>query len=213
MTDPRSVRSREALRVAFMQLLDEKSFEKITVREVLERAGLSKKAFYNHYLDINALAADCYHAQLLNFGNLGPIPSEYEDAESFLFPFLENSAKLFDFFRAHPRFARLITANLGASPYYQATMESEIGVFVSYLTDRFGRRVGRPAVDEATVARFVSGGWIGIIQGWIEDGMTESSEALSKKCQILINQCVGILAGSGIDEEYLAAIDRWRYTG
>ena len=158
-----------------MQLLDEKPFEKITVREVLERAGLSKKAFYNHYLDINALAADCYHAQLLNFGNLGPIPSEYEDAESFLFPFLENSAKLFDFFRAHPRFARLITANLGASPYYQATMESEIGVFVSYLTDRFGRQVGRPAVDQATIARFVSGGWIGIIQGWIEVGADVTS--------------------------------------
>ena len=48
-TDPRSVRARYAFHEALKELLQEKPFNKITVTDISERAGLSRHTFYNHY--------------------------------------------------------------------------------------------------------------------------------------------------------------------
>lgn len=53
-----TVRSCEMLRRAYGELTLEKEAEKITVVEVVERAGLSRHTFYSHYDDIFALAED-----------------------------------------------------------------------------------------------------------------------------------------------------------
>ena len=47
--DPRAVRTREAIQLAFKELLKEKPFQKITVTEIAERAGFARHTFYNHY--------------------------------------------------------------------------------------------------------------------------------------------------------------------
>ena len=41
--------------LALRQLMDEKPLDKISVGEIAERAGYSRKAFYNHFLDKNDL--------------------------------------------------------------------------------------------------------------------------------------------------------------
>ena len=47
--DPRAIRTREAMQLAFRELLREKSFQKISVTEISERAGFARHTFYNHY--------------------------------------------------------------------------------------------------------------------------------------------------------------------
>jgi AcrR family transcriptional regulator len=48
-TDRRILRTRDTLGDALVALMHEKSFEKITVQEVLERAGVGRSTFYVHY--------------------------------------------------------------------------------------------------------------------------------------------------------------------
>lgn len=40
---------------ALMQLLHEQALEKISVRQVSDRAGVSRMAFYRHFDDLNAV--------------------------------------------------------------------------------------------------------------------------------------------------------------
>ncbi|MEM7119000.1 MAG: TetR/AcrR family transcriptional regulator [Chloroflexota bacterium] len=47
--DPRAVRTRDAMQLAFKELLREKPFQKISVTEISERAGFARHTFYNHY--------------------------------------------------------------------------------------------------------------------------------------------------------------------
>lgn len=47
--------SRECLRTALMQLLSEKDFQKISVTELAQRAGVSRATFYRNYSDKEAL--------------------------------------------------------------------------------------------------------------------------------------------------------------
>ena len=54
-TDRRILRTRDALGDALVALMHEKSFEQITVQDVLDRAGVGRSTFYVHYRDKNDL--------------------------------------------------------------------------------------------------------------------------------------------------------------
>ena len=47
-----AIRSRKLIRQAFYELLKEKSFEKITVTDIVKRADLNRSTFYAHYPDV-----------------------------------------------------------------------------------------------------------------------------------------------------------------
>ena len=54
--DLRVMKTRRAIREAFTQLLAEKPFAAITVQNILDRAQVNRKTFYNHYHDKYDLA-------------------------------------------------------------------------------------------------------------------------------------------------------------
>ena len=50
-----AIRSRKMIRQAFLELLKEKSFEKITVTDIVKRADINRSTFYAHYPDVMGL--------------------------------------------------------------------------------------------------------------------------------------------------------------
>ena len=59
--DLRYVKSEEAFKQAFLELLDEMPKEKISISLLCERARCSRPAFYNHYVDKEDLYAAIIH--------------------------------------------------------------------------------------------------------------------------------------------------------
>lgn len=53
-----SLRSRRMIREAFLALLDEKEFEKITVTDIANRADLNRSTFYAHYPDVQGVVEE-----------------------------------------------------------------------------------------------------------------------------------------------------------
>lgn len=51
----RTAYTKTAIRRTFFELLEEKAFDKISVREICQRADINRSTFYRHYDDINAL--------------------------------------------------------------------------------------------------------------------------------------------------------------
>lgn len=47
-----AIRSRKLIRQAFLELLKEKTFEKITVTDIVKRAEINRSTFYAHYPDV-----------------------------------------------------------------------------------------------------------------------------------------------------------------
>ena len=54
-TDRRILRTKKAIREAFLSLLTERPFEDITVSALSERAGINRKTFYLHYISTREL--------------------------------------------------------------------------------------------------------------------------------------------------------------
>lgn len=49
--DRRITKSQEAIKIALIELMTEKSFDHITIKEISERANVNRGTIYLHYLD------------------------------------------------------------------------------------------------------------------------------------------------------------------
>ena len=54
-TDPRVTRTRKLIEDAFLEVLQAKGFEDLSVQDVADRAGINRVTFYSHFVDKYAL--------------------------------------------------------------------------------------------------------------------------------------------------------------
>jgi AcrR family transcriptional regulator len=65
-----AVRSRQMIRTAFMQLLEEKPFEKITATDIIQRADINRSTFYAHYPDARGIMDEIVGELTQMFSNM-----------------------------------------------------------------------------------------------------------------------------------------------
>ena len=70
MSDPRAMRSRQALHEAMLLLLDEKPFSDITIRDIAAEAGIGYTTFFRHHPSKESLLDDVAAEQISAIINL-----------------------------------------------------------------------------------------------------------------------------------------------
>lgn len=84
-THKNAARSRQMIKKAFAELLNEKDLAKITVTDIVDRAGISRGTFYAHYLDVydlyNAIQSNMMEAIDLAITSCGEIAIVKDPAE------------------------------------------------------------------------------------------------------------------------------------
>lgn len=96
--DRRIQRTRQTLKVAFMELLQERGWEQIRVQDICDRANVGRSTFYNHFVDKEGLLV----GGLTDLGKYITVTfSERPDAPVFWFarPLLDHILENEDMFR------------------------------------------------------------------------------------------------------------------
>lgn len=74
-THKNAVRSRQMIKKAFAEMLNEKDISKITVTDIVEKAGISRGTFYAHYMDVydlyNAIQSNMMEAVQETINEIG----------------------------------------------------------------------------------------------------------------------------------------------
>jgi AcrR family transcriptional regulator len=160
-TDRRILRTRDTLGDALFALMQEKSFDDITVQEVLDRAGVGRSTFYVHYRDKDDL-----------------LLSDVEDfLEIFATALKRNGAstkrlapvrELFTHIRGMPEFyAALVT-----SGKVNDVQTLGRGVFARSIEDRLQMAgVEMEPVRRAAQAHALAGSLFSLLDWWIDKGM------------------------------------------
>ena len=102
-TDLRILRTKKNIYDAFLSLLQEKSFDQITVRDITERAFINRNTFYLHYRDKADLLKSISSERLNNIHQLLTQPYEQIDENYFRSVMLRLIQEIFDnkvFYRA-----------------------------------------------------------------------------------------------------------------
>jgi AcrR family transcriptional regulator len=182
-TDARVRRTRDALGDALIALMQEKSFETITVQDVLDRAHVSRSTFYSHYSDKDdLLMSDAEEF----FESLAMALSVRGDKSDRVFPVEEFFAHLVDaqqFFKA-----------LVKSGKFHDNMELARGHFARGIERRLselprGQRI--PAGQLPAIAFTHAGALLSLLTWWIDRGMREPPAEMDELFHRMVWQGVG----------------------
>jgi AcrR family transcriptional regulator len=169
-TDRRILRTRDLLGDALVGLMHEKSFEEITVQEVLDRAGVGRSTFYVHYRDKDDLFLSDVEDFLESFSSV--LKRQSASAKR-----LAPVRELF----AHVCEAREFFAALVRSGKMNDVQALGRGVFARSIEER----LQAACVDIAPVRRSaqafaLAGSLLSLLDWWIDRGMKEQPEEMDE---------------------------------
>src|SRR5215216_2615663 len=165
-TDARVRRTRDSLGDALIALMQEKSFDTITVQDVLDRAHVSRSTFYSHYSDKDdLLMSDAEEF----FESISMALSVSGDKSDRVFPVREFFVHLSD---VQPFYKALVK-----SGKFQENMELARGHFARGIERRLSelpQAKSIPANERSAIAFTHAGGLLSLLTWWLDRGMRES---------------------------------------
>ena len=173
-SDQRTRLTRMLIRKAFASLLSQKPIQNISVKELCEKAGINRGTFYAHYLDIYDLLARMEEEMMADFqaalepllteqgANLTPVKITTE-----VFQCIKNNADL-------------CTVTLG--PYGDKEFAARLlNVGREKCVESYRKYFEHASQKQIEYYyAFVSAGCIGLLEKWLNEGMTLSSTELAQ---------------------------------
>lgn len=169
MDDRRSVKTKRAIREAFLELLKHKSINRISVVEISNRADLGRGTFYLHYKDVYDLMEHLENELISNLEKL-------YDA-SFPFDNSMNMLKLTDTITEYLESNRETFLLLSRTENGSRILEKLRQFFIKKLLSDNGDAVTETDTVEAV---FIVSGVLGVLETWLRDGIKTSHKSISE---------------------------------
>ena len=173
---------------AFLELLEEKDFAYITVKEICERAGVNRSTFYLHYETVNELLAESARyiidklianmpqdtSEFIERIQTRPLEELHLITPEYLMPYL-------NFIKEHRRIFRTAVEHSSVLGMYDAYIALNRHVFTPIL-DRFYI----PPSKQQYIMLFYINGLMGVINEWLKEDCKDSVEHIISVMQICI---------------------------
>ncbi len=159
-SDERYSFAEDAISDAFLLLLKEKDMDKITVSDVIKKAGIVRSTFYNHYENIPALVEAAEDKTIRDIFNLMESFHPENDRDKCESYFLA----ICDYTKKNP-----FLANLLQSPRGDAFFEKGIMMFHQYVTNVSQSNDGTGNDAFSFYIAGAIGSTIGILHKWIAE--------------------------------------------
>jgi AcrR family transcriptional regulator len=163
-TDRRVRRTRELLRSAFLSLILEKGYDRITVQDILDRADVGRSTFYAHYRD----KEDLLHAGFEDIRAALAAERNAREAESAAdVELLQPLLTVFTHVERHRQFWAPMSRKGGAELITRLLRDSVDDLVRQHLQSQFGGPAVDPTELEAAV-QFVAGACMGLLIWWLD---------------------------------------------
>ncbi|MGP4062859.1 TetR/AcrR family transcriptional regulator [Halobacillus sp. H74] len=182
-SDLRVIRTVEAIKNALVELIEEKGFDAVTVKDITTRAKINRGTFYSHYQDKYDLVAKCEEEVMDEMSDkiVKNVPSLIDDLEtndsnttplSILVPFLEyiNQNK------------GLMKALL--DPISDLSFQTKLKEFM--LKTLFESNKTPPLIEKNLLVppeylvSYIGSAHLGVIQQWLNNNREESPQEIAE---------------------------------
>ncbi|MCR2805732.1 TetR/AcrR family transcriptional regulator [Paenibacillus soyae] len=185
--DPRIVRTRQLLKDAFIDLIQEEDVDKITVNRLTERATINRVTFYQHYRDIpdmmEKLAEEMYN-------EIYRILHEYEarsrglieGEDMLLLELLEHIAANGKFYRAVLTFRK--------TPIFMERLHDLLAKWIEEKYDNSGSqsKFVRLNINKDIAIWYGTSSLTGLIVSWLRNGMPYTPQYMAKQFYKLVSR-------------------------
>lgn len=198
--DRRVQKTRKLLQEALIELVGEKGYETVSIREILERANVGRSTFYAHFQDKDQLLHSILdrldelfeqHKKQISAAAKNLRNSDSTEVAQGISPTLS----LFQFVRQHHRFFKAMLGNRGygifAKPVYDYVFAHVHGLFttpaqaeaVAHLHGPFkmpGFNEKYDSLQTEIAAHYFVSALVGVLVWWVEKDMPCTAEEVDK---------------------------------
>ncbi len=174
-TDARYIRTEEVIKNAFIDLVSEKGFYEITVKDITERANISRGTFYQHYEDKDTLLAS-FEEKIINDLLEALMPGKIPFATDAV---RERVIRVFTYCEQNIKVVRALFGRNGSFEF-QKRMQDMLweDVFAQHVNyDGLAKILGTPAIY---LKECVNSSHYRIAQTWLEKEERETPEELAE---------------------------------
>lgn len=170
--------TKKAIVNTFVQLISEKPLNKITVKELSELCGITRRTFYYHYQDIYDLVEKLFEQEAQNV--IGAMQQEltsenWEEAMITAAHFvIKNKQAVYHIYNSIRR------------EDLERYLKQVTGEILNRLMETIGKGIPAREEDRKLLAALYGNAYTGMIQDWIESGMKTSPELLIQRAAFLL---------------------------
>ncbi|MED1903644.1 TetR/AcrR family transcriptional regulator [Bacillus thuringiensis] len=181
--DLRVLRTKESIRHALVELIEEKGFEVITVKDITTRAKINRGTFYAHYQDKFDLMTKCEEEIMLDMSKIAKqnFPSVIAALETD--PLTETpfhlTVSLFEYLNGNSDFMKAVLGPKG-----DLSFQTRLKKFM--WETLYGNNPNALAKEEnflvpgQYLASYIGSAITGVIQQWLDSGRKESPQEMAR---------------------------------
>ncbi|HEY9088420.1 MAG TPA: TetR/AcrR family transcriptional regulator [Anaerolineaceae bacterium] len=170
--DPRAERSRAWMRAALLALMREKDYQKITVAEITDRAGLSRPTFYLHYKSKDEVLVDHLITEIAHIFDEFSVNIQKTGGVQ---PGLLATQKLFKEVRGYADVFQVVQ-QIGAERIVRQSLYHSFFAYLQDLARRYQVEV-RPEIHRLS-AQFLAASTVGMVFTWLQDEQPTDPEQM-----------------------------------
>ncbi|WP_329767209.1 TetR/AcrR family transcriptional regulator [Bacillus nitratireducens] len=175
--DRRIIKSKEAIKNAFIELMAEKGFDKITVKDICTRADVGNRTFYLHYLDkfdlLDKLVVERIEA-------LKTLCAPLHDLS-----FREACIAWFENMEQHYFFFSTMLAGKGASAFRKHFFDYIIEQIKDDVDIKEGINKG---FSEDMIITFFGSAIVGVVETYFMKGLPDPPEVVAEQLGLLLDR-------------------------
>ncbi|WP_138751975.1 TetR/AcrR family transcriptional regulator [Paenibacillus sinopodophylli] len=175
--DRRIAKSQIAIKNALLELMSEKDFNQITIQNISDKANVSRKTIYLHYMDKFDLLDKLIEEHIHELRVLCKSSSEMD--------FIDGNTYWFEYLETHYLFFSTMLASSGAASFRRQFIEFVIEELKIEVTTSEGKNFG---LDEEIILRFIGGSYVEVLEWWLKNEMPCPPRKLAEQVGILIER-------------------------
>ena len=160
----------ESIRKTFMELLEQKSFSKITVKDISERVGINRQTFYYHFHDIFDLVDWMVSRDISRILGANRTHDSWQEGFLALFKAARKEHVLV-----------LNICNSMSRGQIERSLTPSVRALLRSVIEEDGAAAGIPHKDIDFIASYYTYAFIGVMLDWIDEGMRQASEEMVRR--------------------------------
>jgi AcrR family transcriptional regulator len=187
--DRRSLRTRQLLHHALVELMLEKRYDRITIQDIIDRADVGRSTFYAHFQDKEDLAISSLEQM---FDHLSQRLAQGDSGDRRILPTLE----LFQHVQEQHQLFNALIKGRGIDLFFekgQAYWSKKIEAQIRSLLPK-GQK---PAVPLPIVSNHIAGALVTLLKWWLDNKMPYPPERMDEIFHQLVMPSVQAAVGNG----------------
>lgn len=175
--DRRVLKSQQAIKRAILELMAEKNFDDITIRDISDRANVNRGTIYLHYMDKYDLLDKIIEEHISNLRELCHSASEMT--------FKEGNYVWFEYFADNHLFFSTMLNTKSAAYFRSRFLDLVIQEYKVEVDVIEGKNQG---LSEDVILQFFGAAVVGAVEWWFRNGMPLPPRVIAEQTGILLDR-------------------------